>query len=130
MKMRMFAYALLILCISFGLSFFGYTTNFGSVMTGSPNAWGDIINVIGQNIVNIGVVALIIGALVSFGLLNGFSAIYIVAMLLFVASANYLFLPFSPAALTQSGDALQPYILAFFNILLFASILEWIKGGG
>lgn len=129
--MRMFAYALFLLCISFGLSIFGYQTNFGQVMTGQPFAWGDIINSVGSNAINIGLVALIVGAAVTFGVITGFSAIYIIAMTIFIAVANYLFLPFSPTSLgLASTDPLQPWIIAIFNILLIATIIEWIKGGG
>jgi len=103
--------------------------------TGSPN-WlnpdtiiSSIVNAITQNadVIFTGLLALALGAFAS-GFLQGFSANFIVPMLILIAFSQWFLMPVSWLFDNTLPTPIQLPIVFIFNLLLVLSIVDFVRG--
>jgi hypothetical protein len=138
--MRLFAYALLLFCIGLGLWFSGTQTVLSSSLLAPSNSQptsvsatvAGIINVMFNPAFAISLLTIALGV----GLLTGFSAVYVIPAVIFAGLANVVLLPSSMFMSCARGctgglppEIQVPYFI-FIQLLLYATIWEFIRGGG
>lgn len=73
------------------------------------------------------IIAVTLGASVLVTLVAGFSAIYIVPLLLLIALLNFVMFPFD--FIMSAPEAISIPILTLFNILTVLAVLNFVRGG-
>ena len=136
--MRLYIYALLMLCLAVGAYVFGCGSAFTYLLSlnGQPADWGTFASALAQAMLNPTILAILVGAAVGSVFITGFSGIYVLALILFVAIANVILLPvsyFSSGMCGLAGTA--PNLLTgawqiLMNLLLLATLWEFTRGGG
>lgn len=131
--MRFGAYIILLLSISFPLYYFGFSnvgfTELGLTPLPIGCADGDIYcndpaNRDGSNVLGI-MIAVVAGASILVGLISGYSAIYIVPILILIAILNFFVFPLN---FLYNYPELTVPALAVFNVLTVLASTDFIKG--
>lgn len=152
------AYVILLFCISLALYFVGYTSpllQYYNCQGQNSLSGTDIVQGSGHAIQNcpgvangtqsagianafindttglilIGFVALIASGIISNLLGQGYSAIYIIPLLILMAVLNLVVFPMSFITQSAMPDILKIILIVFFNLLTVLAIISFVRGG-
>ncbi len=61
--------------------------------------------------------------------LSGFSAVYVVAMVLLAVSVNFFVFPISSGIFDPNSSIISTILVVIFNTLLVLAVLDFVRGG-
>lgn len=133
--MRLAHLALLFFCISLPMYFMGLQSPIMQLANSQGNQLmspSSIVTIIANNMINLAFLAIVAGIALALSAITGFSAIYIIPMLILYAVFQFVLIPsssiFGVACASPDECMIQLAGTAFLNIILILAFIEFIVG--